>query len=114
MKRIETLKKNYEFKNVIVNGKYYVRKQIIVYINSNKKEKNLIGIAINTKIGNAVERNFLKRKIRENYRTISQKLKTGYDIVIMWNKKTKPVDADYNEIKKEMTEIFEEAEILTK
>ncbi len=112
MEKIETLKKNYEFKNVITNGKYYVRKQIIVYISASKKNKNLIGIAVNTKIGNAVERNYIRRKIRESYRTISQKIKTGHDIVIMWNKKTNLEKADYNEIKKEMIEIFTEAELI--
>ena len=112
MEKIETLKKNYEFKNVITNGKYYVRKQIIVYISANKKNKNLIGIAVNTKIGSAVERNFIKRKIRESYRTICQKLATGYDIVIMWNKKTNPENVEYNDIKKEMIEIFTEAELI--
>lgn len=50
MKSILTLKKNYEFKNVLDKGKAYYGNQIIVYINKNKKEKNILGIAINTKL----------------------------------------------------------------
>lgn len=32
MKRIYTLKKNYEFKNVLKKGQYFVRKHVIIYI----------------------------------------------------------------------------------
>ena len=42
MKKIDTLKKNYEFKNVLTKGKFYSGKQIICYISKNKKNKNFI------------------------------------------------------------------------
>ena len=57
MKKINTLKKNYEFSNVIKRGNYHVKKQIIVYITKNNKNKNIIGIAISTKLCNAVNIN---------------------------------------------------------
>ena len=31
MKKIKTLKKNYEFKNVLLRGKFYIGKQISIY-----------------------------------------------------------------------------------
>ena len=112
MKKINTLKKNYEFKNVLNKGKYFIKKQIIVYITKNGKEKNFIGIAINTKLCNAVKRNKIKRLIRENYRLINKNLKQGYNIVFLWNKKMLPENANYNIIKSEMIEVFKEAKIL--
>ena len=42
MKKINTLKKNYEFSNVIKRGNYHVKKQIIVYITKNNKNKKYI------------------------------------------------------------------------
>ena len=39
MKRINTLKLNYEFKNVFNRGKYYIGNQVIIYILKNKKMK---------------------------------------------------------------------------
>ena len=40
MRRIDTLKMNYEFKNVFNRGKYYIGNQIIVYVLKNKYNKN--------------------------------------------------------------------------
>ena len=106
MKRLNTLKKNYEFKNVMNRGKLFIKKQITIYILKNKKNENSFGIAINNKVCNAVKRNYIKRKIRESYRKIETKLIEGYDIVFLWNRNVKPEDADYNEIMKEMIDVF--------
>ena len=67
MKKKKTLRKNYEFKNVLTKGKMYAGKQILIYISKNKLNENLIGIAISSKLCNAVKRNNIKRKIKENY-----------------------------------------------
>ena len=112
MRKIKTLKKNYEFKNVLDKGKVYYGNQIIVYINKNKKEKNILGIAINTKLCKANKRNKLKRLIRENYRLVNKFLKQGYNIVFLWNKKTDIKQADYFIIKKDMDNIFKKAKML--
>ena len=109
---MQTLKKNYEFENVLKQGKFYVGKQITIYIIKNKENKNVFGIAISKKICSAVKRNFIKRKIRENYRLLQEKLKTGYNIVFLWNKKN-PVDsADFHIIKEDMLKLFEKAGLL--
>ncbi len=112
MKKIKTLKKNYEFKNVLNKGKFYIGNQIIIYIIQNEENANRIGIAISSKTCNAVKRNSIKRKIRENYRLISGNLKQGYQIVFLWNKKIPVENADFNIIKKDMEFIFVKAGIL--
>jgi len=96
MKKIKTLKMNYEFKNVLEKGKYYANKQIIVYILENNYDYNRLGIAINSKICNAVKRNHIKRLVREAYRKYERNILTSYDIVIVWNKKVNAEDASYN------------------
>lgn len=112
MKKIKTLKKNYEFKNVLKKGNVYYGKQIIVYINKNKKNENILGIAISSKLCKAAKRNRLKRLIRENYRKINSELKKGYDLLFLWNKQVDIKQADYLKIKKDMENIFEKAKIL--
>ena len=86
MKKINTLKKNYEFRYVLSKGQYYRGKCLTIYIKKNKLNKNIIGIAINTKMGKAVKRNAVKRLIRENYRLLKDKIEPGNSIVFLWNK----------------------------
>ena len=111
MKKINTLKKNYEFRNVIKKGQFFVRKHIIIYLTKNNKNKNIIGIAINTKLCNAVGRNKIKRLIRESFYREEKFLKKGYNIVFLWNKKEPAENFDFYTINREMKEIFQDAEM---
>ncbi len=112
MRKIKTLKKNYEFKNVFLRGKFYKGKQISIYVLKNHKKTNIIGIAVSTKQCGAVLRNRIKRLIRENYRLIKNELKQGYDIVFLWNKKGEAKEANYYIIKEDMINIVKRADLL--
>lgn len=112
MKKMKTLKKNYEFQNVLKKGKFYIGKQITIYITKNREEANQFGIAISKKTCNAVKRNFIKRKIRENYRLIQNKLAKGYNIVFLWNKKVPIENANFHIIWEDMHKSFQKAGIL--
>ena len=111
MRKIETLKKNYEFKYVLSKGKFYCGKYITVYVKENKLNKILIGIAINTKLGKAVKRNNAKRLIRENFRLLKKDLKLGNNIVFLWNKNVDLNKANFFELKKDMINIFNKANL---
>ncbi len=111
MKRIKTLKLNYEFKNVFEKGKYYVNDQVIIYVLKNKLEYNRIGIAVSTKLGHAVKRNRIKRLIRSAYQSFDLK-NESLDIVFTWNKKSSIEDASYEIIKEELSKTFKRIQIL--
>ncbi len=113
MRKIKTLKKNYEFQNVLSKGKFYIGKQITIYITKNKLNTNVIGIAVSTKTCNAVKRNRIKRLIRENYRLIKNDLVQGYNIVFLWNKRDLVKNASFEIIQKDMNKLLKKAELLS-
>lgn len=112
MKKIKTLKKNYEFKSVLTKGKFYKGKYITIYIRKNNRSENVIGIAISKKLCKAVKRNRLKRVIREGFRLQKDLLQKGYNMVFIWNKNVDILEANYNNVSKDMTKLFIKAGII--
>ena len=114
MKKTKMLKKNYEFKNVFVKGKYISGEYIEAVIKKNNTTENLnfLGIAISVKIAKAVKKNHIKRLIREVYRLNENRIKTGYSIVFLWKKKQNIINANFENVKKDMENIFIKSNIL--
>lgn len=111
MKKTKMLKKNYEFKNVLTKGKYYSGNCIEAFIKQNCNNMNFIGIAVSSKAGNAVKRNYVKRVIRAVYTELEEKIKRGYSIVFLWKKKIQIEKANYNDIFEDIEKIIEKAKI---
>ena len=111
MRKIKTLKKNYEFKKVFQKGKIYSSKNLKMFISKNNLEENRIGLAVSVKTDKAVRRNRIKRLIRENYRLISSELKKGYNIVFLWNKNSKIKEMNFTIIEDEIKRLFKKADM---
>lgn len=111
MKKIETLKKNYEFKYVLSKGVFNKGKYLTIYVKENKKNMNVIGIAVNRKTGKAVRRNYAKRLIRENYRLLKNDLKQGYNIVFLLNKNAEIKEIDFYKIQEDMVKLLTKADL---
>ena len=113
---IVSLKKNNEFRTIYKKGRYKAGKYLVMYVMPNKKDINRIGITTGKRFGNSVQRNRMKRIIRESYRLSRDRMKMGYDIIFMAraserkadspNRKLKAVSIPtYKEIEKEMNRL---------
>ena len=112
MKKTDTLKKNYEFKRILKKGKYLSGQYIeCFYMNNNLENKNLIGIAISSKIAKANKRNRLKRLIRENYKNIEENIKTGKSMIFLWKKNKEIENATYKNIENDLKKIMNEMDM---
>lgn len=69
---------------------------MVVYCRRNRLDVNRLGYTVSTKLGHAVVRNRVRRRLREIYRLNAPKLKTGYDIIIV--ARTRCVGAKYSAI----------------
>ena len=100
----KSLTKNYEFKRVYNKGKNAVSKFAAVYCLKNRSTANRLGITVSTKLGGAVERNRIRRRLKEIYRLNELNLCKGYDIVIVARQRSK--SAKWNELHTSVLQLF--------
>lgn len=111
MKKTFKIKKRYEFKILFSKGDFVYGSNVFMHFLKNKKKYNKLGIAVSKKCGNAVERNKIKRLIRENYRVLEDNINCGYNMIISVNKKSQIKKVTYYDIKKDMEKMFKKSKI---
>jgi len=79
----EALQKNYQFRTVYNRGKSVANKAIVLFVLKNGGQTNRFGVSVSKKIGNAVVRNRIRRRLKESYRLMEARLPVGFDIVAL-------------------------------
>lgn len=103
------LKKNYEFKKVYSEGRYYVEKYVVMYIIKNDSALNRVGFSVSKKVGNSVVRNRIKRLMKEAFRKSAGNTKLGYDMV--FTARAGSGSADYSKIERNIISILNKAKL---
>lgn len=91
-----SLKQNHLFRRLYQKGKFSSGRCLVVYCRKNGLPYNRLGLTAGTKLGHAVVRNRIRRRIREAYRLSEERYVLGYDIVVV--ARHRAVDANYQEI----------------
>lgn len=78
-----TMKSNRDFQRLYSKGKSVATPTLVIYFRRTNRQYNQLGITTGKKVGNAVCRNKIRRRVREIYRLNEHKLKTGMDIVVV-------------------------------
>jgi ribonuclease P protein component len=80
--RKERIKKRSDFITTYKKGVHLESQHLRISIILNNREWSRLGLTVSKKIGNAVQRNHVKRLLREYFRTTRHNLAEKYDIVI--------------------------------
>lgn len=105
------LKKDNDFKAVFKRGKSYSYEFIRIKVLKNDLGFSRFGIIIGLKVSKkAIERNKTRRRLSEFIRLEKDKIKKGFDIVVLTNSEI--VKKDYQEIKQVMLDLFTKAELI--
>ncbi|MEL7603765.1 MAG: ribonuclease P protein component, partial [Bacillota bacterium] len=83
-----SMKKNHEFRRLYAKGKSAATPSLVVYFRRTNRDYNQLGITVSTKIGNAVCRNRVRRRLREIYRLNEARLPRGLDMVLVARQKS--------------------------
>lgn len=105
-----SLKENRLFRRLYAKGKTASSPYLAVYCRRNGSQGNRLGFTVSTKLGNAVTRNRVRRRLREVYRLNEDKLRVGYDIVVV--ARYRSVRARYSELDKSFLSLAKKLELL--
>lgn len=78
-----SLKENAAFRRLYQRGKSAGNRYMVIYFRPNRLGFNRLGLTVSTKLGHAVVRNRIRRRLREIYRASEPHLKQGFDLVIV-------------------------------
>lgn len=79
--KTEHLTKKKEFEKVFNDGKVFKNAKIVFYVIANNYEYSRLGLVVSKKVGNAVQRNRVKRLLRETYRLNKHLLTANVDVI---------------------------------
>ena len=96
MVRTVSIKENRDFSYLYRRGTFIASDCLILYFRKNRFQVNRLGITVSKKVGKAVVRNKVRRRIKEYYRKIEGRLPASYDFVIVARNSAK--DADFKKI----------------
>lgn len=111
MKNTVSIKLNRDFRLLYKRGKSAVSPVLAMYARKNKLSSNRIGITVSTKVGKAVVRNRVRRRIREAYRINEESFAAGRDIVIV--ARVRAASSSFRVIEKNLLKLAESLELLS-
>ena len=105
-----TVKTNGDFRRIYRKGRSAVSGGVVVYCLPNKQGKSRLGLTVSTKVGKAVVRNRVRRRLRELYRLHKAELLPGYDLIVV--ARVRAVDMPYAKLEKQYLHCLSQLELL--
>lgn len=111
MKRCYSLKRNKEFRRVYRTGKSVGSHTLVLIFSASRRGDKKIGLAVGKKVGNAVMRNRVKRRLREAVTPLLPDIKPGYRLIFIARQAI--AQASYQEIESAVRRLLDKAGVLS-
>lgn len=109
MKFSGALKFNHIFQR-LYRSRGYCDGFLVLYARKNRTNRNRVGITVSKKLGHAVVRNRVRRRLREIYRLNEAQFLPGYDIVVV--ARSRAVEASFQELRESYLSLARKAGLL--
>lgn len=105
------LKLNHIFRRLYRNGNQAANRYLVLYSRLNHLKENRVGITVGKKLGKAVTRNRVRRRLREIYRLHEAQFQPGYDLVVV--ARSQAVYASFSQLTKAYLALADKLDLLT-
>ena len=112
MKRTVSLKENHLFRRAYNRGKSAADSRLALYVRGNGRRENRLGLTVSTKVGCAVVRNRVRRRLREIYRLNEDRLVSGTDVVVV--ARVRAASSQYRQLEHSFLKLADKLELLKK
>ena len=100
MQRRSRLLRSADFDRTLRSGRRAASDYLALFVSDNEVGRPRVGLAVSKKLGNAVVRNRIKRRLRELIRPLVARAKGGRDVVIV--ARSRAVDAEFTRLRQEI------------
>ena len=109
MKKNFRVKREKDFKAIFKEGTSFANRKFVVYQLENQKSHFRVGLSVSKKLGNAVTRNQIKRRIRPILLSVRECLADNVDFVVIARKGVESLD--YAEMEKNLLHVLKLSKI---
>ena len=109
MKKRFRVKKEKDFNAIFKEGKSFANRKFVIYRLENNEQHFRVGLSVSKKLGNAVMRNQIKRRIRHILIEHKNQLVENVDFVVIARKGVEILD--YAEMKKNLLHVLKLSKI---
>lgn len=110
MKKSYRIKKETEFQSIMQLKNTFANRNFVIYLKSVEQEHFRVGLSVGKKVGNAVQRNYIKRVIRDNLYQLKSQIDPNVDLIII--ARPNIINLSAAEVKKNLEHVFKLANIL--
>lgn len=98
------LLKTADFDRALRSGRRAGSSYLALFVSDNELGRPRVGFAVSGKLGNAVVRNRIKRRLRELVRPLAQSTQAGRDVVIV--ARPSAIDAEYARLRQDLSALW--------